>query len=237
LSGLNSGGERPNTPVVPMQILAHRALLDGPDAPAENTLASLAAACGEGFDVEFDVNVDGDGRLVLSHDPAPWAAERDAEAFLGEVRADASHALNVKRLDTLEELLAAIDRTGARDGVVLFDLELLGAPRHAVTELAERGYRVAHRVSEREPFAADYARDPRVTTIWLDELDGQWVDEATVAGLRDAGKDVLYVSPDLHRRVSPDVLPAVWERVAGWGVTGICTDYPRKLRDLLEGAR
>jgi glycerophosphoryl diester phosphodiesterase len=220
-----------------MQILAHRALLDGPDAPAENTLGSLAAACDEGFDVEFDVNVDADGRLVLSHDPAPWAADRDAETFLAEVRPDASHALNVKRLDALEELLAAVDGGGARDGVVLFDLELLGAPRSAVTELAERGYRVAHRVSEREPFAAAYARDPRVTTIWLDELDGPWVDEDTVAGLRAAGKDVLYVSPDLHRRVGPADLPRVWERAAGWGVTGICTDYPRKLRDLLEGTR
>jgi glycerophosphoryl diester phosphodiesterase len=220
-----------------MQILAHRALLDGPDAPAENTLPALAAACDEGFDVEFDVNVDSDGRFVLSHDPAPWAAERDAESFLAAVRPGASHALNVKRLDALDDLLAAVDAAGAGAGVVLFDLELLGAPRSAVTELAERGYRVAHRVSDREPFAAEYARDPRVTTIWLDELDGAWVDEATVAGLRDAGKDVLYVSPELHRRVGADGLPAVWERVAAWGVSGICTDYPRKLRDLLEGTR
>jgi glycerophosphoryl diester phosphodiesterase len=219
-----------------MRILAHRALLQGPDASVENTLPALAAACAEQFDVEFDVNVDAEGRLVLSHDPCPWSVDRDAATFLRRTRPQFAHALNVKDLDTLDELLAAVGAAGAADRFVLFDFELLDAPRQLLAEVQRRGYRVAHRISEHEPYTAEYAADASVTMIWLDELEGPWVDAAVVRQLRNAGKDVLYVSPDLHRRAGGEELERRWRELAAWDVSGICTDYPLKLRDLLPNA-
>lgn len=220
-----------------MRILAHRALLDGPDPSLENTLPAFGAAAAAGFDVEFDVNVDDDGRLVLTHDPRPWSPERDARRFLAETQPDEAHALNVKDLDTLDELLDVLDDAGARDRFFLFDFELLGAPPEVLADVQRRGFRVAHRVSDREPYAEAYAADPDVTTIWLDELDGPWVDSAVVGRLREAGKDVVYVSPDLHGRRDPDALAVRWRELADWGATGVCTDYPLLARDLLEGTR
>jgi glycerophosphoryl diester phosphodiesterase len=220
-----------------MRIYAHRALLDGPDAVAENTLPALRTACGEGFAVEVDVNPDGSGRLVLTHDPREWTPERDAHTFLREAPATRTprHALNVKSLETLDELLAAVDAARARERFFLFDVELLGAPVSLLAELRARGYHVAHRVSEREPHGEAYAADPAVDTIWLDELDGLWVAHADVERLRAAGKEVVYVSPDLHGERDPALLDARWRELAAWGATGICTDYPRRLREALGG--
>lgn len=220
-----------------MRILSHRASLHGPDAAAENTLSALDAASGAGFDVEFDVRPDADGRLVLSHDPQPWSAERDACTFLEGARPAVTHALNVKDLDTLDDLLAAIARFGAHDRFTLFDFELLGGSCELLADVQRRGFGVAHRVSDREPYADDYAGDPAVHTIWLDELDGPWVDEAVVRLLRGAGKEVLYVSPDLHGCRDAGELASRWRDLADWGASAICTDYPVMLRDLLEGTR
>lgn len=219
-----------------MRILAHRALLDGPDAAAENTLPALAAACAEGFDVEFDVNPDGQGRLVLSHDPCPWRPERDAPGFLRSARPGARHALNVKSLDRLDDLLSTLTQAGTRDRFFLFDFELLGAPRELLGELQQQGYHVAHRVSDEEPYLAEHAADPAVTTIWLDELGSWWVRRRHVEALREAGKGVVYVSPDLHGERDLEALAFRWNELVSFGATGICTDYPRRLRDLLGGA-
>jgi glycerophosphoryl diester phosphodiesterase len=221
--------------LVPMRILAHRALLDGPDRELENTLPALASACAEGFDVEFDVNADDEGRLVLTHDARAWSPEREPSEFLAAAAPGQLHALNVKSLETLDDLLAVLDAAGTRDRFFLFDFELLGAPRELLAKVQRRGYRVAHRVSEREPYLEEYAADPSVRTIWLDELDERWVRRHHVRELRAAGKDVVYVSPDLHGERDPDALERRWRALADWGATGICTDYPRKLRDLLGG--
>jgi hypothetical protein len=101
----------------------------------------------------------------------------------------------------------------------------------------ERGFAIAHRVSEREPFARLYASDPAVTTIWLDEFERAMLREQDVRRLVDAGKRCLYVSPDLHRREAPEALRERWRELISWGVHGICTDYPLVLRSVLEGTR
>lgn len=223
-------------PMSGFRILSHRALLDGPAPALENTLESLAAACAAGFDVEFDVHAaPRDGRLVLSHDPADWCPQREPAAFLAAAAPGAGHALNVKSLARLDALLDLVDRMGAREGCFLFDFELLGAPEPLLHEVQERGFRVAFRVSDREPTLERHARDARVRTIWLDELDGPWVRREHVQRLAAAGKQVFYVSPDLHGRRDRDVLLARWAQLHEWGAAGICTDFPLMLRDFLGG--
>jgi glycerophosphoryl diester phosphodiesterase len=222
-------------------IIAHRALLFGPDRAAENTMSAITAALAEQFPVEFDITIDARGeRLVLSHDVAPWTAEREPRDLLDLPAPPSPHALNVKDLCALPEILDLVERHAARSAVFLFDFELVASgrreARYLMRSVQERGFAVAHRVSEREPFAREYASDPSVSTIWLDEFERDTLQEADVRLLADAGKRCLYVSPDLHRPETPAALRERWLEVMSWGVHGICTDYPIALRSVLEGA-
>lgn len=215
-------------------VLAHRGLLDGPDAVRENTLGALRAAAAEhGHGLEFDVRADGD-RLVLSHDPARWSPVLDATALLADPPGDALHALNVKEPAAMPAILDVLERAGTLDRFFLFDFELACATRDEAAALsaacAERGATVARRLSDREPVLGEIVSDDAVAHVWLDELDGPWVDRDTVAALTGAGKHVWYVSPDLHGREGLDTLPARWAKARDWGVTGICTDYATAAR-------
>jgi glycerophosphoryl diester phosphodiesterase len=210
-------------------VLAHRACLHGPDTARENSRAALAEAIGRGFGVEFDVNWDR-GRLTLAHDPEPWSEEIDAEPFLRDP-GPGLHALNVKCLDALEELLRLIERAGTARSFFLFDFELLGVGADEMARVQRRGFRVAHRLSEREPHLERYVCDPTVTDVWLDELDWPWLEAEHVHALCAAGKRTFYVSPELHRRQPVQAVARRWDEVLAWGVTGICTDYPIHLRE------
>ena len=221
-------------------IIAHRALLFGPDRRAENTLAAISAAVAERFPVELDITIDVHGdRLVLSHDIAEWSAEREPRSMLAVPAPPSPHLLNVKDLCALPAILHLLELHEARERFTLFDFELAaggdrGVP-YLMRSLQDRGFTVAHRVSEREPYAHRYAADPAVTTIWLDEFEPRTLREDDVRRLVDAGKRCLYVSPDLHRRETPEALRARWAELLAWGVDGICTDFPVALRSTLEG--
>src|SRR5689334_22537158 len=109
-----------------MHILAHRALLSGPDSSAENTLCSIREAERLEFGVEFDVQLDCEARrLVLSHDPAPWSDCRDAASFLANPSGTAIHALNVKSLYMLPEIASMLKQSRSVDRFFLFDFELI----------------------------------------------------------------------------------------------------------------
>jgi glycerophosphoryl diester phosphodiesterase len=218
----------------PAQVLAHRGLLDGPDHARENALPALREAAARGFGSEFDVRRDGDGRLVLTHDPAAWAPEHDASAFLADPPGDALHAFNVKDAGATRAALDAIAAAGTIGRFFFFDFELAcpdaGEADALRAEVAARGGAVARRLSDREPILDDLVADAATEHVWLDEMDGPWVDRDVVARLRDAGKRVWFVSPELHRPQPLAALQRRWSDVLQWGVTGICTDHPLALR-------
>ena len=220
-----------------LAILAHRALLAGSDPPAENRVSAIRRAVRLGFGVEFDVRADPEGRLFLSHDPAEWEEDRDLGAFLADPGAG-PHALNVKDLATVDAMLAAIDRADARDRLFLFDFELAGGGRDAcrqlMREVTDRGFAVAHRLSEREPFLDVLLASPPAAA-WLDEFERPWVESRHIAALTAAGVATYYVSPELHRPTGVDDLRRRWYEVIAYGVTGICTDYPIALREHAGG--
>jgi hypothetical protein len=217
------------------RILAHRALLNGADRAAENRLPALRRAVSLGFDVEFDVNLDPERtRLVLAHDEAAWAPELDALEFLRHP-GGGRHALNVKSLYTLPAVLGEIEQAGTREHFFLFDFELLagdlGGCRFLMDSIRRRGFAVAHRVSEREPWL-DWLLDGRpVAAVWLDEFEDRWVRREHVQAFAERGVATYYVSPDLHRPTALPQLAERWAEVSAWGVTGICTDYPTRLRE------
>jgi glycerophosphoryl diester phosphodiesterase len=218
----------------PVQVLAHRGLLDGPDHARENALPALREAAARGFGSEFDVRRDGDGRLVLTHDPADWAPEHDALAFLADPPGDAVHAFNVKDAAATRAALDAIADAGTIGRFFFFDFELAcpdaGEADALRAEVAARGGAVARRLSDREPVLDALVADAATEHVWLDEMDGPWVDARVVTRLRGAGKRVWFVSPELHRPQPLAALRRRWDDVLQWGVTGICTDHPLALR-------
>src|SRR5262245_25299025 len=211
-------------------VLAHRACLYGPGSVRENSRTALAAAVDKGFGVEFDVRCDDGGRLTLAHDPEPWEEEIDAESFLRDP-GPGLHALNVKSLDALCPLLRVIERAGTARSFFLFDFELLGAGADEMAKVQRRGFRVAHRLSDREPTLERLLDDPTVTDVWLDEFDSPWIRDEHVHALTAAGKRTFYVSPELHRRQPVQHVAPRWDEGLAWGVDGICTDFPIHLRE------
>ncbi|MCW2994085.1 MAG: Glycerophosphoryl diester phosphodiesterase [Conexibacter sp.] len=227
-----AGDDHPGVPTS-LQVLAHRGLLDGPDPARENLLTALSAAAAAGFGSELDVREDA-GALVLSHDPAPWAPDRDATAFLSDPPGDdLLHAFNVKDPGAVLPAVDVLAAAGALHRVFFFDVELacpdLEEAAALAAAVAARGGAVARRLSDREPALAAILSDPQVEHVWLDEWDGPWVDAPLVARLRDAGKSTWYVSPELHRPQPVASLRPRWEQLRAWGAHGICTDHPMAL--------
>lgn len=190
-----------------------------------------------GFGVEFDVRLDcAKTRLVLSHDPAPWHEERDAVALLREPAAGALHALNVKSLYTVPAITSTLRQAGTMDRFFLFDFELVSEDpagcSFLMRSLSDEGFEIAYRLSEREPFFDRHLQDPAVTCLWMDEFDTPWITEKHVRALTDAGKRTFYVSPELHGCHDLAIAERRWAQMAAWGIAGICTDYPIRLKQL-----
>jgi hypothetical protein len=163
----------------------------------------------------------------------PSAHETPAEDFFALFRdyRDATIALNIKELGDEEVLIALLNYEDVASQTVLFDMELLereaGHTARAFRKLHPT-IRIAARVSDRcesidQALAIDVA-----SVIWLDEFDGPCFTETDIRRLRDAGRAVFAVSPDLHGKSAADCRRR-WLEFIRWGVDGICTDYPAAL--------
>ncbi len=76
--------------------------------------------------------------------------------------------------------------------------------------------------------------------VWWDEWKkgGVVYNEHMARTIRDAGKEIYAISPELHRN---DGHPAaqvgyhdVWRQFIQWGIEGVCTSYPYELRTYIE---
>jgi glycerophosphoryl diester phosphodiesterase len=219
-------------------ILSHRGNIAGPCAATENRLPAMAAALRRGWGVETDIRRDPDGRFYISHDPRPSSDGFDADAFCALFHAcpKATIALNIKERGDEEALIAWLGRHDLMDRLFLFDMELV---ERTAGETARRfrmldgTVTLAARVSDRgEPIerALDIGE---ASVIWLDEFDSPWCTERDVRRMKDAGRLVYAVSPDLHGG-SLGATRARWMNFIQWGVDGICTDYPETLERLLH---
>lgn len=230
----------------PLHILAHRGNLSGPLSCSENSLDALREAVARNFGVEFDVRTEPEkNRLTLAHDPSPWSPQRDALSFL-KTRATFDsplkrHALNIKSLSDLPEVTDALLAAGTQSQFFLFDFELLSDRLvdclSRMHDLADRGFAIAYRISEREPFFRDYLNAFHIRWLWLDEWSEPWVTRDHLAALNEAGKRSYYVSPELHGCCDEAYIARRWDDIIAWGVSGICTDYPLQLQRRLRGDR
>lgn len=220
-----------------VRILAHRANIHGPSAATENSLAAIETALARGWGLEIDIRRAATGEYYISHDLVPTPQPPYADTIAAAIRRSphALVALNVKEIGGESDLLQFLEATGILPQCFLFDMELI-EPHPG--EMARR-FRtldpdvcVAARVSERrEPIERALAIEA-ADVIWLDEFDGPWATEADVRRLRDSGREIYAVSPDLHGRSLSESV-ARWRQFMAWGVDGICTDFPAELEQVL----
>jgi glycerophosphoryl diester phosphodiesterase len=219
------------------EILAHRGNLTGPAPVTENTLPAIEACVSRGWGVEIDIRRDAGGRFYISHDARPFGAEASADAICACLRThpDATVALNIKELGYEEALLRYLQEQQVARQVFVFDAELIEPVPGATARLFRRldpHIRLAARVSDRrEPVERALGLDC-TTVIWLDEFDRQWASARDVSRLKNQGRSVYAVSPELHGH-SFDVARRRWEDFIRWGVDGICTDYPAALANTI----
>src|SRR5262249_17799326 len=143
------------------------------------------------------------GVFYFSHDPREADDPSPADAVCGAIRRhpSATVALNLKELGYERELLEYLDRQRILRQMVLFDMELI-EPVPAETARLLRGchptIRIAARVSDRGERVDRALSIAAASVIWLDEFDLLWATETDVQRLREAGRTIYAVAPDLH---------------------------------------
>lgn len=220
-------------------VLAHRGNLAGRSLRGENSRAAIGAALTRGFGIETDIRRASDGRFYIAHDPQPAADDALADDVFELLRAypDRTVALNVKETGYEGALLDYLRDQRVLRQVFLFDMELIEPAPGQMAERfrsLDRDVRIAARVSDRGEPIERALTIRAASVIWLDEFDRAWATEADVRRLKQAGRIVHAVSPDLHGS-SLDRSRARWAQFNAWGVDGICTDYPVELREYLDG--
>lgn len=220
-----------------MIIFSHRGNLNGPRPLEENTEHSLACSLSRGWGIETDIRWARDGRFYISHDPSSVTEKNEARLLSRSLSRwpTAQVALNVKECGHEVDLIHFLEREGLLSHVFLFDMELIedvpGGMARKFRRLSS-AIRLAARVSDRnEPLERALAIQ-EADVIWLDEFDSPWVQSEDVRRLKNAGKTIHAVSPDLHG-FSLEMSRQRWNEIISWGVDGICTDYPAALEEVL----
>ena len=216
------------------EVIGHRG---SPREFRENTLPSFARAFAAGAEgVELDVHATLDRVVVVHHDAVTNVRPGDsgtrvaiAESSVGKVQAV---LVAGERIPTLAEVL----RAAPEAGMVYVEVKASGIEQEVVTTIRSSGRRCAvhsfdHRVARRVGELAreiptgilqtSYPIDPirPLLDAGARDLWQQWelIDESLIERVhRHGGRVIAWTVND----------PAVAERLAGWGVDGICSDIP-----------
>ena len=223
-------------------VIAHRG---ASGTELENSLAAFRAAAAQGADgVELDVHATADGELIVHHDEGV----RGISISRSSARAIAALRLaNGEPVPTLSQALAAI----APALRVFVEVKTL-APRwdERLLETLDRGpnppgyavhsfdHRIVRRLGERRPtltsgvLATAYfvrpvaaLEDARASVLWQDR---SLADEMLVRTVHGAGAKLIVWTVDE---------PAEITRLVGWGVDGICTNFPEPARRVVDAHR
>lgn len=203
-----------------MIILSHRG--HWLDAAEKNEWIAFERTVADGFGTETDVR-DHDGRLVISHDPAPASARAWADLVDLFAGRGLPLAVNVKA-DGLSGLLA--EAFSGRD-IDWFAFDMSG-PETVRYARAGLPYFTRHSDVEPEPVLYEQAQG-----VWLDAFhDHGWMTADVIRRHLDAGKRVCLVSPDLHGRPEG----GFWESIADLAPASdrlmLCTDLPLKAQEV-----
>ncbi len=213
-----------------MIIFAHRANLDQASRLEENSRSSVGKALTLGFTIETDIRRNPAGHYYISHDPALLNEENNAvgHAALWQECTAGPIALNIKEEGHEDQLIAFLRRNSVLNAVFLFDMELVEqAPGGMARKFRELDATVllAARVSDQDEPLRRALMNDCARIIWLDEFNRFWATREDIARLKETGRTVFAVSPELHG-FGADPMRRRWDEFATWGVDGICTDWP-----------
>lgn len=185
-----------------------------------------------GFGIETDLRPAGANRFYLGHDRQTWTPANDLDNFvkLFTQHPDSCIAVNVKELDDLSELvsLQLSGRFGANS--FYFDFELLEPDQpgysQSMIQKLPRGneVRLAARLSDRNEPLEQCLSIP-ASIVWADEFDSLWLTKQDRAAVRDSGRLLYVISPELHG-FSEAMMLKRWIEFKEWRIDGLCTDYP-----------
>jgi glycerophosphoryl diester phosphodiesterase len=220
-----------------MTVLAHRGNVNGPSGSRENGLRTIRHALECGWGIELDLRRAANGQFYVAHDRQLSAVGLEADPYCALFRRfpKATIAINVKELGYEAALVGYLEKQLVMAQSFLFDMDLLEAEPGATASLFRRlhpSVRLATRVSDRrEPLERALEQDV-AGIVWLDEFDRLWATERDVCQLKEAGRTVYAVSPELHG-FSLGQARSRWIDFIQWGVDGVCTDYPDALERTL----
>lgn len=222
-----------------MEILAHRGLGFG---KLENSLDAIKETLFRRFGLETDVRLGCDDQVVITHDSPENSVLR-----LNEVLDLLLHSQTTKAIHLKEDNIGLWRQVckKLRDGlsIFLFDVTIETA-RQIKKEFPE--LKLAFSVGESHFLPTVYLLDevlnlPECDIIWWDEWTefGKVYNEEQMRKIKEAGKKVYAISPELHKNTLPSHQYAtnpefVWRKLIDLGVDGICTDYPFRLSKFLK---
>ena len=221
-------------------VIAHRG---ASSIELENSLAAFRAAAGQGADgVELDVHATIDGELVVHHDPSVLGlpiAQARAQDIAAIPLANGEHIPTLAQaLDVLGQLKVFVEVKGLDprwDDRLLQTLDR--GPNPSGYAVHSFGFHVVRRLGEKRPtlprgiLSEVETRSPQQTledakaqTLWQekDTLDEQLIE--TVHGL---GATIIGWTVD-----NPDDM----QRLARWGIDGICTNHPERGRLVVDAS-
>ena len=218
--------------------LSHRGNLQGPNPSVENRIPALRAALDAGCGIETDLRRADDGRFYLSYDEQASPEGMLAEDGFAIFRAypHATIALNIREPGGESALLDFLESQDVLPQMFLMGMELIEATPGSTARrfrALHKTVRLAARASERgESIDRALALDV-ASVIWIDEFERPWCTRQDVQRLKQAGRAVYAVSPDLHG-ASLKATYTRWRDFLRWGVDGICTDQAAALGRLLR---
>jgi glycerophosphoryl diester phosphodiesterase len=209
-----------------MQLLAHRGFWHQP--AEKNTKQANVKAFEHGWGIETDIR-DFDAQLVISHDIAKSADYTVAELLqqYNDAKSKSTLALNIKA-DGCSDALLAILQANNIENYFVFDMSIPETLRYLKLNM-----NVFIRYSEYE--RANEKLYAQSKGIWLDIFEGLWFDENFVNSHLSKGKQIAFVSSELHGRD----YTALWAMILqnNWHTNHLCmlcTDLPTEAKTYFD---
>lgn len=223
-----------------MEIISHRYLLNGKNSKSENTLTQLKKTVRYFNFFETDIRRLPSGEFYISHNPQnKLTGENDAREHIKIWKEKSCQiALNIKELGYEQDLVEFLKAWGVLKNVFLFDfdIEFLGADLQSyinqIHQLAPE-LKCAVRVSNHNETVLRALATKESTIIWLDEFESFWSKQQDFRDLKQDGRVVYCVSPDLHGFTLEESQKR-WQDFLSWQADGICTNYPLLLKESLS---
>jgi len=203
-------------------IIAHRGFWL--EVSEQNHFSAFERALSNGFGIETDLR-DRNATVVISHD-MPNSKSMSFKDFLSlcrEYSPELSLALNIKA-DGLQQSLIAQEVNNQH---FYFDMsvpDMLGYTNNSMN--------VYTRYSDIEQYPALY-NDCK--GVWLDNFSDAHLDLCALKTFLKDGKEVILVSPELHKRDEKEYWCSLKEHLTSNPshelLIGLCTDFPLKARD------